>query len=90
MLAAQLFRNPFSVGANGTVHLLVLRNTVSKRAATDNLLLRGRELFQIKTGLAAQLARRALRTTLKCLRMTHEEACARFSAVVTPIALSFW
>ncbi len=65
MLAAQFFRSTFRIGANGLMHLLVLRYTVPKRTATDNLLLRGGKLFQIEARLTAKLARRALHYHVK-------------------------
>jgi hypothetical protein len=42
------------------MHLNVLRNAVPKRAATDDLLLRGGKFFQAKATLAAKFTNRAL------------------------------
>ena len=65
MLAAQFLCGAFRVGANRLVHLFILRNAMTKRTATDDLLLRGGELFQIKARLAAKLARRTFHYHVK-------------------------
>lgn len=89
MLAAKFFRRPGSVTTNGLPHRWIIRDAFTKRAGTDNFLLRRCKLFQLQTGFAAQFCTVLSSTTLKCLRINRISVSAKSRTVLIPIASSF-
>jgi uncharacterized MAPEG superfamily protein len=73
------------------MHLNVLRNAVPKRAATDDLLLRGGKFFQAKATLAAKFTNRALQNHVEMFAsFASVFVCAIPTPTVSPVFFNTW